>query len=193
MINGHYYHSYDIPHHRNNSNWNIFVYPGPACTWICRSPLGLDKWLPSGLFLTHYFPDDPIESQEVNLASLVLGQNGIWGDLMGISEAGVEYIAGILGRYKKVRDAVAESDPVVTGLVSGSPEIHEKISARTGQGVVALFAMAAGRYSYVTRNKVAAPMWKSEGVNIELDSAGCARVSFDFAKPGVKLLFFGKG
>jgi hypothetical protein len=59
--------------------------------------------------------------------------------------------------------------------------------------VVALFAMAAGRYSYVTRNKVAAPMWKSEGVNIELDSAGCARVSFDFAKPGVKLLFFGKG
>ena len=60
---------------------NVFVYPGPARARICRAPLDFDKWLPSVLFLTHYLPDDPASSQMINLASLILGQNGIWGDL----------------------------------------------------------------------------------------------------------------
>ena len=189
--NGPYYMNYDIPIDSENTNWNIFFYKGPARTWICRSALGFDRWIPSNLFLTHYFPDDPLASQEVNVASLVLGQDGIWGDLPAISDAGVQYIAGVLARYKKVRQAVMESDPVRTGLLSGSPEIREKISSRSGEGVVAIFATKAGRYSYVTRNTVAAQSWASEGVTVEIDSTRHARVSCEFADPGAKLLFFG--
>jgi len=189
--NGPYYMNYDIPFDRENSNWNVFFYKGPARTWICRSALGFDQWIPSTLFLTHYFPDDPLASQEVNVASLVLGQNGIWGDLLGIGDAGIHYISSMLARYKKVREAITESDPVVTGLVGGSPEIHEKISARSGKGAVVIFATTAGRYSYVTRHKVVPQHWASEGVKVDIDSAARGRLSFDFTKPGAKLLFFG--
>ena len=125
------------------------------------------------------------------MASLVLGQNGIWGDLPAVSDAGAQYISVMMARYKQVREDIMESDPVVTGLVSGSPEIHEKISARSGKGVVAIFVSAAGRYSYVTRNKVASPYWATEGARVELDPAGRARLAFHFAKPGAKLVFFG--
>src|SRR3954454_24351038 len=83
-----------------------FFYPGPARTWICRSPLTYDRWLPSILLLTHYFPDDPASSQMVNVASLILGQNGIWGDLPKVSEAGIAGIAEIIRRYKEVRDDI---------------------------------------------------------------------------------------
>jgi alpha-galactosidase len=189
--NGPYYHSFDIPNHKDNSNWNILFYPGPARTWFCRSPLTFNQWVPSTLFLTHYFPDDPIPSQEVNLASLVLGQNGIWGDLLGISEAGIHYISGILSQYKKVRDAANASDPLVTGSVSGSPEIYEHIHSRSGRGVVTIFANAPGHYSYVTRNKVALSSSTGEGLGIKIYPSGRARISCDFERPGAKILFFG--
>jgi hypothetical protein len=97
----------------------------------------------------------------------------------------------MMARYKKVCEAVAESDPVVTGLVSGSPEIHEKISARSGKGVVVIFATTAGRYSYVTQHKVEPHYWASEGVKVDIDSGLRARLSVHFAIPGAKVLFFG--
>ncbi|HZU24499.1 MAG TPA: alpha-galactosidase, partial [Bryobacteraceae bacterium] len=100
--NGPYYMNYNIPFDQNNSNWNVFFYKGTARTWIARAPLSFDRWIPSTLLLTHYFPDDPIASQEVNIASLILGQNGIWGDLLQVSDAGVNYIARELRRYKQV-------------------------------------------------------------------------------------------
>jgi alpha-galactosidase len=190
--NGPYGRNYDIPRESmNTGNGNLFFYKGPARAWICRSPLGLDRWIPSNLLLTHYYPDDPLASQEINVASLVLGQNGIWGDLPSTSEEGIQYIGSMLAKYKHVSGAITESDPVVTGIVSGSPEIHEKISSRSGKGVVAVFATAAGRYSYVTRHKVVPQHWASEGVSITIDSAARAHLSLDFAKPGAKLLFFG--
>jgi alpha-galactosidase len=189
--NGPYHGNYDLPGEWMKSNPNLFFYKGPARAWICRSPLGLDKWIPSSLLLTHYYPDDPVAFQEINMASLILGQNGIWGDLLSTSDAGVQYIGSMLARYKQVSAAITESDPVMTGLVSGSPEIHEKISARSGKGVVAIFATNAGSYSYVTRNKVVPKYWASEGVNVTIDSAAHAHLTIDFAKPGAKLLFFG--
>jgi len=189
--NGPYYHSLDVPNHKENANWNILFYPGRARTWICRSPLKYNAWIPSTLFLTHYFPDDPISSQEVNMASMVLGQNGIWGDLLGISEAGVQYISGILSQYKKVRDAANESDPVVTGTVSGSPEIYEHIHCQSGRGLVTIFANAPGQYTYVTRNKVASPSSTGDGVQIKINPSGRARIRCRLEKPGAKILFFG--
>jgi alpha-galactosidase len=181
----------DIPPCGRDPQLATLFYKGPARTWICRMPLTFDKWVPSTLFLTHYLPDDPIESQEVNIASLVLGQNGIWGDLLRVSDGGVQFIGETLSRYKQVWNDVAASDPVVFGHVSGSPEIHEKISAKTGRGAVVVFATATGQYSYVTRHKVVPQFWASENVSLHRDGNGHARMDLDFKKPGAKIVFFG--
>jgi alpha-galactosidase len=189
--NGPYYQSYDVPIDLAQTNSNLFFYQGAARTWIARSPLAFDKWIPSILFLTHYFPDDPEQWQQVDVASLILGQNGIWGDLLSVSDSGVAFIGSALARYKQVRDDITESDPVVTGLVSASPEIHEKVSATTGRGAVVLFATERGTYEYITRHRVAAEHWTSEGVSVSLDADGRAKIDATFDKPGAKILFFG--
>jgi alpha-galactosidase len=191
MNNGPYYQSYDLPIDLTRTNSNLFFNQGQARTWVARSPLTFDKWIPSTLFLTHYFPDDPQQWQEVDVASLILGQNGIWGDLLSVSDPGVAFIGSTLARYKQVRDDITESDPVVTGIVSGSPEIHEKISATTGRGAVVIFATERGTYQYITSHQVAAEHWTSDGVTVASDTAGRARIEATFEKPGAKILFFG--
>jgi alpha-galactosidase len=189
--NGPYYQNYDLPIDLDRANSNLFFHQGPARTWIARSPLTFDKWIPSTLFLTHYFPDDPQQWQEVDVASLILGQNGIWGDLLNISDAGVTFIGSMLTRYKQVRDDITESDPVVSGIVSASPEIHEKISAATGRGAVVIFATERGTYHYITSHRVAGEHWVSGGVTVTQDTAGRAKIEATFEKPGAKILFFG--
>jgi len=189
--NGPYYQNFDIPIDLERTQSNLFFYQGPARTWIARSPLTFDRWIPSTLLLTHYFPDDPQQWQEVDVASLILGQDGIWGDLLNVSDAGVSFIGSTLGKYKQVRDDITESDPVVTGIVSASPEIHEKISATTGRGAVVIFATTRGTYQYITSHKVAGEHWASDGVTVAQDSVGRAKIEATFDKPGAKILFFG--
>jgi hypothetical protein len=93
-----------------------------ACNWDCgldplRQPFRTSEHasilngavhgmvsIPSTLFLTHYFPDAPQQWQEVAVASLILGQNGIWGDLLNVSDSGAAFIGSTLARYKQVRD-----------------------------------------------------------------------------------------
>ncbi|MCL2660450.1 MAG: alpha-galactosidase [Acidobacteriaceae bacterium] len=191
MNNGPYYGDYDIPKDIQPRYDNLFAYQGQARTWITRTPLTYDRWIPSNLFLTHYFPDDPQQWQEVNVASLMLGQNGIWGDLPAISEKGVAYIGGVLEKYKQVRDDITASDPVVTGIVSGSPEIHEKISAPTGRGVIVLFATEPGTYTYVTRNKVADKFWAGENMTVARSVDGRAILTATLKTPGAGIVIFG--
>ncbi len=50
----------------------------------------------------------------VNVASLILGQNGIWGDLLKVSSEGIDRIGGILRKYKTVRDERSEARPRLT-------------------------------------------------------------------------------
>jgi alpha-galactosidase len=187
--NGPYYGNYNIP--CAEDQWsNIFVHPGPARTWVCRTPLTFDKWIPSILFLTHYLPDDPAESQVINIASLILGQNGIWGDLLSVSEQGIELIGSLLARYKEVRDDITEAYPVRVGAVGGSLEIHEKINAANGLGALVVFSTAAGRYSYVTTNSPSKSYWAHDGVTLAFDSSNRAVVELDFERPGAKIIFF---
>ena len=127
----------------------------------------------------------------MNVASLILGQNGIWGDLLSVSDAGIDFIGNALARYKQVRDDITVSDPVVTGIVSGSPEIHEKISSTSGRGAVVMFATERGTYRYVTSHKVAGSHWTSEGVTVNQDSIGRATIEATFNQPGATILFFG--
>jgi len=153
--NGPYYHCYDIQ--VPEDVWsNIFVNPGPARTWICRQNLTYDKWIPSILMLTHYLPDDPVSSQLINLASLILGQNGFWGDLPNISGEGISFIRSVLDVYKRVRDDITSAYPVVAGRPGELLEVHEKINARNGRGAVSLFSNHKGKFHYRLQNRMLA-------------------------------------
>jgi alpha-galactosidase len=193
--NGPYYHDFDLSEEWKspiaNGNVNIFVQPGPARGWFVRSVLTYDKWIPSVLFLTHYQPDEPRSSQTLNLASLILGQNGIWGEILKTSPEGVALIRQVLDLYKQVRNDITQSFPVVQGETGSSPEIHEKISAQTGKGVVVLFANARGSYTYVSENKVDSEIWKNEGTEVSFDARGRAVIRASFTEPGAKIIFFG--
>jgi len=188
--NGPYYHDYNLPLPADG-NWNMFFYPGPARGWICRAPLTYDKWIPSVLFMTHYLSDDPEESQLINIASLILGQNGIWGDLPSVSEEGTTRFAHLLGLYKQVREDITESYPVRWGAVGGSPEVHEKILSASGRGVVVIFSSQPGKFTYVTRNRVADRHWCTDGMVSRRDGEGRARLEADFGTAGAKIVFFG--
>jgi len=179
--NGPYCWSYNLP----TAVWpndfsNLFVHPGPARTWICRQPLTFDKWVPMNLFLTHYLPDDGVNNQINAVASLILGQNGIWGDLPRLKPEGVATFYTLLEKYKSVRDDIAAAPPVRKGLIGGALEIHEKINPATGRGAVVLFATNPGTYEYVTERPLNASHWETPGVTVSLLPDGCAKLVATF-------------
>ena len=188
--NGPYYKNYDIPA-TPGVNPNILTMPGPARGWICRAPLLFDRWIPSVLFLTHYRPDEPEASQWVNIGSLVLGQNGIWGDLTSLSEESVARLGAWLGVYKQVRDDITRSSLIREGTPGGSPEIYEKIDEGTGRGVVVAFASTPGRFEYITRHAVSGENVATPGVTVERDARGRGHLRFDFDRAGARFAFFG--
>lgn len=186
--NGPYYPNYDI--RVPADQWiNIFVNPGPARTWICRKTLCFDKWIPSVLFMTHYLPDDPAGSQLINLASLVLGQNGVWGDLLSVSEAGVRLFGDVLSVYKRVLDDVTAADPVAYGEPGDLFEVREKISDETGRGLISLFANAGGTYRYkVLSDAKGDPIVFGDAVLQKKD--GALWVTLPASAPTASILFF---
>jgi alpha-galactosidase len=115
------------------------------------------------------------ESQWINLASLILGQNGIWGDLLAVTDEGVQRIGDFLRLYKQVRDDITQATLLRSGQVGGSPEVYEKVYTN-GRGAISLFASASGTYTYVTRAANLSPnFWHNDGVSVEFDQFGrCA-------------------
>ena len=195
--NGPYFGTLDHPHGgpvlEKNDVWgNVFVYPGPARPRVCRAPLGFDKWIPSVLFLTHYLPDEPAGSQRENVASLILGQNGFWGDLLALPEEGVRRIREWIDAYKRVRDDITATGATRVGVVGGSPEIYEKINPENGRGVVVAFAEPGGRFQYVTRAVAAEAFYATEGVSIRHDAAGRAVLDITANENGAQMVFFGR-
>ena len=179
MNNGPYYTSFDdkrLPGGGMGSN--VFTLPGNARPRVCRAPLSFDTWIPSVLFLTHYLPDAPRFSQITNLASLFLGQNGIWGDLLCLSEEDIAFFGEQTTLKKKVRHDVTEAFPVRTGFVGGSPEVVEKINPATGKGIVSLFTSMEAPCTYETSCAVATP-WNAMGpVEVEHLDDGRARLTY---------------
>lgn len=189
--NGPYYDNYNIPIDTNKEWCNIFVHPGAPRTWICRSPLTFDKWIPSVLFLTHYLPDDPISSQDINLASLILGQNGIWGDLPAVSPAGRARFAEILGKYKAVRDDITAEAAIKTGTTGAGFECYEKIYSKTGRGVVCVFSTVRDTFRYVTEKMTDQKVWSSVPATVTHLEDGTAMIEITFGEPGAAMVFFG--
>ncbi len=189
--NGPYYQNYDVPINPDKDNWNIFFYPGAARSWICRTPLTFDKWIPSVLFLTHYLPDDPYENQSIAVGSLILGQNGIWGDLLKISSEGAGFFHETLGYYKQVRDDITRATIIRDGAVGGSPEVYEKINKENGKGAMVVFSSHKGSYEYVSGSKPEKKYWSTKGVNLIFDKEGHAIIKVNFEKAEAKIIFFG--
>jgi alpha-galactosidase len=189
--NGPYFFNYNIPFNPDKDNWNIFFYPGPARGWICRTPLTFDKWFPTVCFMAHYLPDDPYENQSISIGSLILGQNGIWGDLPKVSKEGVEFFGKALGLYKQIREDVTETALIRDGVVGGSPEVYEKINPENGRGVVVIFSSHPGVYRFVTKNTVDPAIWKTRGTSVSYDSEGRAIVDAEFAGAEAKIVYFG--
>ncbi|MBD0367967.1 MAG: alpha-galactosidase, partial [Flavisolibacter sp.] len=193
--NGPYYHNFDLaPMWKSvlpSGNVNIFVEPGPARGWFVRSVLDYDKWIPSVLFLTHYQPDEPRNSQIINIGSLILGQNGIWGELLKTTEKGVALFDTVISKYKTIREDITAAQLVQSGEPGGSPEIYEKINPATGKGCVVIFANARGHYTYITKHKAAAQYWHNEELELKQDAQGRTVITTQFHEPSAKIILFG--
>jgi alpha-galactosidase len=156
-----------------------------------RTVLDYDKWIPSILFLAHYYPYSPRWSQLQNIASLMLGHNGIWGNLDLLDASGVELFANHMNLYKQVRRQITECTLVRTGMPGDSHEVYEKIDPDTGRGVVVIFANHKGRYAYVTRSRVANRMSLTSEVNVRLDEQGMAVIDAYAEMKTAMILYFG--
>jgi len=188
--NGPYSNNYDLKRSASMPS-NIFVNPGPARPWIVRSILTYDKWIPSTLFLTHYQLEGPVSSQTINIASLILGQNGIWGEILKISPEGTKLAGDVINRYKQIRDDITLSLPLCYGLPGESVEIHEKINPLTGKGAVVIFGIRKGEINYITNAKVDVKHWQNEGVSVSFDEKGRAIIHATFTETNAKMIFFG--
>ena len=151
--NGPYFNDFDIPHSvkMEPDTINVFFYPGAARPRVCRQGYKFDPVVPSILFLTHYLPDSPELAQQNSLAALVLGGNGLWGDLRSLSEGDITLISECLKDYKLVAEAVVGASPIVRGFPGSSPEIHEKIDAQTASGLVAFFTVKEETFTHLTQ------------------------------------------
>lgn len=174
---------------------NIFFYPGAARPRFCRQGVRYDAFMPSILFLTHYLPDAPRYSQNNSLASLVLGGNGIWGDLLSLTEEDIRFFSENLACYKQVADAVTGSYPRVKGFIGTSPEIHEKIDPEQGKGIVCFFTHAEATYTHITQKidreafagVIGADTW-------ELTPDGRLKITVTLAKDDARVVYvMGKG
>lgn len=189
MNNGPYYGSFNLPDPGKNAN--ILVAPGPARGWFTRSVLDYDQWIPSVLFLTHYQFDGDENSQLINMASLILGQNGVWGEIMEVSDSGVSYVNSLMEKYKMVRNEITAGSIVFTGENGGGCEIYEKINPRTGKGCISAFGNKEGEYIYITKNKIDKKIWQTPAVKVEPNKTGGARITFTFKKASASIIFFG--
>lgn len=193
--NGPYFHNLDVcaewTSPTADGNPNIFVNPGAARGWYARSVLDYDKWLPSVLFLTHYLPNGPQWSQKQNIASLLLGQNGIWGEINKMDEEGVKLFEYYISLYKQIRDDITESTLEMTGNQGESHEIYEKINPKTGKGIIVLFANQKGEYAYISKAKVDLEVITDENVTVRIDKNGNALLKAICNKSESKIIYFG--
>jgi hypothetical protein len=75
--------------------------------------------------------------------------------------------------------------------VSGAGEVYEKISPRTGRGVVVVFSTTPGHVSYVSARAAARDFRATDGATVTFDSKGRAHLELEFAARGAHIVFFG--
>jgi len=190
--NGPYYECFDIPasQKREPDPINVFFYPGAARSQICRASSRFDKIIPSTLFLTHYLPEGDEKARRNAAASLVLGGNGIWGDIVALSEEEISFWSDFLVKYKKVREDAAAAYPIIRGEIGASPEIHEKINPETGVGFVAFFTNGGGEIIHITQKLSKKPLEIIGAEKIEYFDDGRIKVTVKLEENGAATVFF---
>ena len=157
--NGSYAKDFDTPASLGLNPWmNMFFYPGPARPRVCRRGSSYDFVLPSSLLLIHYLPDGPAASRENNLASLVLGGNGLWGDLPALGAEDRDFWSRSLADYKRVAPAAQRAPDRMRGFIGASPEVHEKVDPQTGAGLLAFFSVNQAEIIHLTQPLVRPPV-----------------------------------
>ena len=150
-----------------------------------------DKFIPSILFLTHYLPDAPALSQRNSLASMLLGGNGIWGDLLSLTPEDIELWSTGINDYKRVADAVNRAYPKLTGQIGTSPEVYEKIDPVCASGMVVLFTANRGEVVYVTQPIDTMKLRELKGADRwELLPDGRVKLTVEMAANEAQVVFF---
>ena len=197
--NGPYTHDFDIPEEycymqqkpvHLEPLTNLFFYPGAARPRICRTGVQYDFLVPSQLFLTHYLPDGNENDRENSLASLILGGNGIWGDLESLTLEEKDFWRKWLSQYKEIREDAVAIPARISGCVGSSPEVYEKINPQTGRGLIALFTSQHAEYCYDTVPLKQKPTRIVGANRYEYLPNGAIRIYVSLQQNGAKVIFF---
>jgi alpha-galactosidase len=172
-----------------NPWYNVFFYPGAARPRFCRTGASFDGFAPSNLFLTHFYPDGDLKARENSLASMVLGGNGIWGNLSALTDEERTFWKKQLSFYRQVRDFSTAVPARVTGVVGSSPEIHEKIDTASGKGVLVFFTGIPGTFEYIAGPFTSTPEVVNADKVEELDE-GFLRIRVTLERDGARTVFF---
>ena len=122
---------------------------------------------------------------------MVLGQNGIWGDLPAISEEGKGRFDEVLSKYKEVREDITAEAAIKSGMTGSGFECYEKLSSKTGKGVICAFSTVKDTFRYITRKKTDRVFWASVPVTVTPLANGTSLIEITFEKPGAAMVFFG--
>ena len=202
--NGPYAEDFDFPYKpevesnmvatKMESGANLFFFPGAARSRICRQGVKYDKFVPSSLFLAHFLPDAPVLSQMNSLCSLMLGPNGIWGELADLSEDDIKIFSETLQKYKRVRDSINESYPKTKGNIGTSPEIHEKINYDKSEGLICFFTVSKGTFTHITDTIETAKFCNVDGADSwEITPSGRLKITVTLEKNQARPVFvYGK-
>jgi len=208
--NGPYYQAIeDVPFDRDKRGWNnIFVHPGPSRAQVLRYALDFDRWIPANLLLAHYLPTGDARSIDINLASVVLGQNGLWGGSTGLPNEQLDRIGRTLADYREVRDDANAACAVRLGRTGCGFEVHERLNPANGRGLVSIFSNADTSFQtadvtpeptvplapfvYVTERKAAAgSVHATHPAKVTQLPDGRARIEIKFdGRPDTTIVFF---
>jgi hypothetical protein len=167
--NGPYSWDYDIPTERMaDGNVNLFFHPGPARTWFMRAPLAYDRWVPVVAAADALPPDDGAANQENAVASLALGQHGMWGDLPGVPPEGSgahrrassEVQGRLRGRHGRRPSARASS--------AATARYTRRLTPPPAAASSASSPATPGSTPTSPRNRPALPAWHGENVSVTL-------------------------
>jgi len=192
MNNGPYFSSFDIPKYLQikPDTINVFFHPGAARSKVCRQGLRYDSFVPSILFLTHFLPDGPRNSQTISLASLMLGGNGIWGDLLSLTDSDIKYFGDTLLKYKRIAKNITESYPRSKGFIGASPEIYEKIDYENAKGIICFFSTSEGNFIHITDKLNISNFSHVEGAEeYEITSEGRLKIKVNLTKDEGRFIF----
>ncbi|MBI4927695.1 MAG: alpha-galactosidase, partial [Anaerolineae bacterium] len=189
--NGPYAKDFDTAESLGINPWmNMFFYPGAARPRVCRRASQFDAVVPSHLYLVHYLPDGTRSALENSLASLVLGGNGIWGDLPALSETDVAFWAENLADYKRVISAVNLAYPRTRGFIGSSPEVHEKIVPDQAAGLITFFTVTEGRFTYITQPLELTRLGEVKGADEwEMTHDGRLKITVNLDRDGARTVF----